>query len=267
MDSNSERLDFALETAREVGQIHLNYFGQISSIKKKSSDNDLLTLADVESDSYIKSKIKQNYPLDSIVSEESDSLQNQSEYTWVIDPLDGTTNFAHNLPIFAVSIGLKKYEETVLGVVYNPAVNKCFYAEINKGAFLNGEIIHPSSNRLLSESLIATGFPYLHDELYDMSFLIFKELYDGTRGIRRLGAAALDLCFVAMGRFDAFYEFNLNPWDICAGSLIAKEAGCIVSDWNGERLPSDGSRILCTNKCVNSDMIKILSNKKYSIFY
>ena len=114
---------------------------------------------------------------------------------------------------------------------------------------------------------MATGFPYLHDEKYDLSFDIFKEFYDRTRGLRRLGAAALDLCFVAMGRFDGFYEFNLEPWDICAGALIAHEAGALVTDWDGSSFPHNGSRILCTNKNIQKEMIDILGQERYSKFY
>ncbi|SVE64576.1 uncharacterized protein METZ01_LOCUS517430, partial [marine metagenome] len=119
----------------------------------------------------------------------------------------------------------------------------------------------------LSKSLLATGFPYLHDKKYDLSFEIFKQFYDKTRGIRRLGSASLDLCFVAMGRFDGYYEFGLKAWDICAGSLIAHEAGAKLSDWDNSQLPYDGSRILATNKKIHKEMVNILSNKNYDIFF
>tara|TARA_Y100000588_G_C14245012_1_gene921057 strand:+ start:1534 stop:2337 length:804 start_codon:yes stop_codon:yes gene_type:complete len=267
LNNPSDYLQFAIEIAREVGQVQLSYFGNISSISTKSSNIDLLTRADIESEKLIISRIKETYPTHSIISEETNAIINDSEYTWIIDPLDGTTNFAHNLPIFAVSIALKKENKIQSGVVYNPAADKCFYAEDGKGAFLNDSPIHPTKSKSLSESLLATGFPYLHDEKYNLSFSIFKDFYDRTRGLRRMGAAALDLCFVAMGRFDGFYEFNLHPWDISAGSLIACEAGALVSDWNGEKMPHDGSRILCANKNIHSEMIDVLNQKKYSIFY
>ena len=246
----------------------MSYFGNISSIKKKSTNIDLLTNADTESENLIISKIKKKYPSHSIISEERKKINRDSEYTWIIDPLDGTTNFAHNLPIFAVSIGLiRNMKQVISGVVYNPAADKCFYAEYQKGAYLNGSIISPSNTMLLSDSLLATGFPYLHDTKYDLSFEIFKDFYDTTHGIRRLGAAALDLCFVAMGRFDGFYEYNLNSWDICAGSLIAHEAGCKVTDWNGNRCPHNGERILCSNKKIHREMMSILMKEKYKVFY
>ena len=267
MKNKSEFLSFALDLAKKAGEIQLSFFGNISSLKKKSTSIDLLTNADIESEKFIISEIKKNYPTHSILSEESHKINNDSEYTWIIDPLDGTTNFAHNLPIFAVSIALKKNNDILCGVVFNPAADKCFYAEKDKGAFLNNKKISPTSTLRLGDCLLATGFPYLHDDRYNLSFDLFKEFYDRTRGLRRLGAAALDLCFVAMGRFDGFYEFNLHPWDIAAGALIAQEAGALVTDWNGEKMPHDGSRILCANKSIHGEMIDVLNQKKYLIFY
>lgn len=266
MTDFTEFLHFAIDTAKAAGKIQMPYFGNISSVEKKSNNIDLLTNADTESEKYIISKIKSNFPSHSIISEESNNHIKESDYTWVVDPLDGTTNFAHNLPIFAVSIALKKKNKIICGVVHNPAVDKCFYAEEKKGAFLNDIKISPSNTDTLSESLLATGFPYEHDEKYDTSFKIFKDFYDRTRGLRRLGAAALDLCFVAMGRFDGFYEYNLNSWDICAGTLIAYESGCKLSNWNGDSLPHDGSKILCTNGRIHNQMIDILNQDKYKIF-
>lgn len=267
MKNQSEFLSFSIELAKKAGDIQLSYFGNVSSIDTKSTNIDLVTNADIESEKIIISHIQEKYPEHSILSEETDSIINNSEYMWVIDPLDGTTNFAHNLPIFAVSIALKRNNKTICGVVFNPAANKCFYAEKGKGAFLNDKIIQPTSTSNLNDCLLVTGFPYLHDSKYDLSFDLFKEFYDKTRGLRRLGAAALDLCFVAMGRFDGFYEFNLQPWDICAGVLIANEAGAIVSDWDGTETPYDGSRILCANKNIQRSMINIFNKEKYSIFY
>ena len=150
---------------------------------------------------------------------------------------------------------------------YNPAAKKCFYAEKNKGAYLNKKPINISSSKTLSKSLLVTGFPYNHDHLYDQSFSIFKNFYDLTQGVRRLGAASLDLCFVAMGRFEGFYEFNLKPWDICAGALIAKEAGATCSDWDNSPLPHSGKRILCSNGYIHNEMVQVLNKDAYKIFY
>ena len=246
----------------------MSFFGDISSFKTKSTNIDLLTKADTESEKLIIKKIQEAFPKHSILSEEKGEFLSDSEYLWVIDPLDGTTNFTHNLPIFSVSIGLvKKGIGAMCGVVYNPAADKCFYAEKNKGAYLNNTLIKVSSSKTLSESLLVTGFPYKHDALYDKSFSIFKNFYDKTQGVRRLGAASLDLCFVAMGRFEGFYEFNLKPWDICAGALIAQEAGATCSDWNNSPLPHSGERILCTNGKIHNEMVRILSSSECKIFY
>ena len=268
MSKNSDFLDFTLSIAKEAGDIQMSYFGKVHNSESKSTNIDLLTEVDKKSEMHIISNIKKKFPDHSILSEEKGEIDNQSEYLWVIDPLDGTTNFVHNLPIFAVSIGLQKNNKTILGVVYNPAADKCFYAEYSKGAYLNDNIIMTRENVQLSKSLLATGFPYIHDKKYDISFNLFKHFYDETRGVRRLGAASLDLCFVAMGRFDGYYEFGLKPWDICAGSLIVNEAKGIVSDWNGEKVPFSGNRILaCSNNEIHNNMKKILMGEKYSLFF
>ena len=267
MNNPSEFLEFAIHIAKKAGDIQMSYFGNISSLEKKSTNIDLLTNADTESENYIIKKIREKFPTHSIVSEEQDDLIIDSPYTWIIDPLDGTTNFTHNLPIFAVSIGIKKNNKIICGVVYNPAVKKCFYAENDKGSYLDGMRLNCSSSSTLGDSLIVTGFPYLHDNKYDLSFDLFKEFYDQTRGLRRLGAAALDLCFVAMGRFDGYYEYGLEPWDFCAGSLIAYEAGAKVSDWDNSPIPKDGSRILVSNGKIHNQMVQILTNSKYKIFF
>ena len=268
MKDSSHFLEFAIEVAKEAGAIQMKYFGNISAIEKKSTNIDLLTSADKESETFIIKKIQEKYPEHSILSEECGELNTKSEYLWVIDPLDGTTNFTHNLPIFSVSIGLvKKNVKTLCGVVYNPAANKCFYAETNKGSYLDNVRLICTSSSTLSDSLLATGFPYLHDSKYDISFDLFKDFYDKTRGVRSLGAASLDLCFVAMGRFDGYYEYGLKPWDICAGALIADEAGAHVTDWDNGSLPHDGSRILATNGHIHKEMINILCQKKYDIYF
>jgi len=263
----SELLSFAVKIAKEAGEIQMSYFGNICSLEKKSTNIDLVTNADIESEKYLINAIQKEFPEHSIQSEENGKISNDNEYTWVIDPLDGTTNFAHKLPIFSVSIGIIKNDKTECGVVFNPAANKCFYAVRNCGAFLDNQPIHVSSSSTLSDSLLATGFPYLHDSSYDRSFALFKEFYDKTRGIRRLGAASLDLCFVAMGRFDGYYEYGLKPWDICAGSLILLESGGNVTDWNNKKIPFSGKRILATNKLIHNEMISILTKKEYSIFF
>ena len=256
-------LDFTIETAKEAGSILMKHFGNISSIERKSSDIDLLTIADTESEAFIINRIKATYSQHQIITEESNLIEGRSEYNWVIDPLDGTTNFVHNLPIFAVSIGLQYKKETILGVVYNPAADKCFFAEKHGGAFLNNKPIHITSCNTLCDSLLVTGFPYIHDKKWEKCFVLFKNLYDKTQGIRRLGAAALDFCFVAMGRFDGFWEFGLQPWDVCAGALILKEAGGRVSDWDGTPMSINGNRVLGTNGHIHGEMMKVLRQELF----
>ena len=267
MDTVTNYLDFSKKIALESGSILMDYFGNLESIKNKSTSIDLVTEADIKSEHFLIKSIQKKYPDHTIITEESHLKDKNSDFRWIIDPLDGTTNFVHKLPIFAVSIGLQYKEETILGVVYNPAADKLFYASKGNGAFLNKDRINISSSNTLSKSLIVTGFPYLHDNRWDLLFKIFKDCYSKTRGVRRLGAAALDLCFVAMGRFEVFYEFGLKPWDICAGSLIAEEAGANVSDWNGEPYPFSGDRILATNVKVHNEMIKILNKEEFKVFY
>ncbi len=265
--ANSEFLDFAIKLAKNTGKIQMSYFGNISSIDNKSSKIDLLTEADKKSEDYIINELKHKYPTHSILSEECGFINNNSKYKWIIDPLDGTTNFVHNLPIFAVSIALQKNDRTICAVVYNPAADKCFFTYENQPAYLNNKTIKITNTDNINNCLLATGFPYLHDERYDLSFKIFKEFYDITRGLRRLGAAALDLCFVAMGRFDGFYEYELNPWDTCAGAFIVKQAGGIVTDWDNNNLDIYNGRILATNGKIHKSMSNILNKKKYKLFF
>ena len=211
---------FAIETAKSAGEVLMSYFGKLTDVDTKSTDIDLVTKADMDAEKIITQSIKKEFPQHNIIAEENDFHKIDSDFCWVIDPLDGTTNFVHTLPIFAVSIGLQYKDETILGVVFNPAYNQCFHATLNGGAFLNNTPINTSSTDTLSKSLLVTGFPYIHDEKWRISFSLFEDFYSRNQGMRRLGAAALDFCFVAMGRFDGFYEFNLKPWDVCAGDLI-----------------------------------------------
>jgi len=256
---------FAIETANSAGKVLMSYFGKLTHVDNKSTDIDLVTHADVKSEKCITTAIKNEFPTHNIIAEENDFETVDSDYCWVIDPLDGTTNFVHALPIFAVSIGLRYKNETILGVVYNPVYDQCFHATQNGGAFLNNSPLNVSSTNTLSKSLLATGFPYIHDERWQASFRLFQDFYSRNQGMRRLGAAALDFCFVAMGRFDGFYEFNLQPWDVCAGDLILREAGGQTSDWDGTTpMPFSGNRILASNRFIHSQISKVLMQEKYS---
>ena len=259
--------DFAIKLAKDAGDILSSYFGKVDVLDTKSTSIDLLTKADLEAEKLIVETIQNVYPEHDIITEESNINKKNSDYTWIIDPLDGTTNFVHNFPIFAVSIGLQYKRETILGVVLNPIYNQCFHATRNGGSFLNNEPIKVTSTNTLSESLLVTGFPYIHDDRWSLSFTIFQDFYSRNHGMRRFGAASLDLCFVAMGRVDGFYEFELKPWDVCAGDLIVREAGGKTSDWDGvKKMPSSGKRVLATNRKIHSEMSEILMDGKYKIF-
>ena len=256
---------FAIETAKSAGEVLMSYFGKLTHVDNKSTDIDLVTHADIDSERLIIQAIQKKFPHHNIIAEESDFDKIDSDYCWIIDPLDGTTNFVHTLPIFAVSIGLRYKNKTILGVVYNPVYNQCFHATLNGGAFLNNSLINKSSTNILSKSLLVTGFPYIHDDRWQASFKLFEDFYSRNQGMRRLGAAALDFCFVAMGRFDGFYEFNLQPWDVCAGDLILREAGGQTSDWDGiTQMPLSGNRILASNGYLHTQMSEVLMQKKYA---
>jgi len=257
---------FAEDTARGAGQILMDHLGRLTHIRGKSGGNDLVTEADLSAEEFITRKIKLHFPEHSILSEENSSLQPDSEYCWVVDPLDGTTNFVHQYPEFAVSIGLQFHDHTVLGVVYNPAQRNCFTACLNQGAFLDGRPIRVSTTSVLAECLLLTGFPYRQDELWEANFELFKSFYRCSQGVRRLGAASLDLCYVASGRFDGFWEFHLKPWDICAGEFILREAGGKTSDWTGGILPFDGNRVLATNDPIHRQMINIINQPRFDLF-
>ena len=256
-------LAFAQNTALEAGKLLMSYYGEIYETHTKSNKVDLLTTADIKADQLICQIINKKYPKHNILTEESGLKKSKNnEFTWIIDPLDGTTNFIHSLPIFSVSIALEYNKETIIGVVYNPAAKKLFYAAKHCGAYLNNKPIIVSETKKLENSLLVTGFPYKQDAMWNKSFDLFKEFYSKTQGIRRLGSASLDYCFVAMGRFDGFYEFNLNPWDILAGQLIVNESRGRATNWNNKN-SKRGKRILATNNLIHNEMLNILNQSNY----
>ncbi|MBC8198229.1 MAG: inositol monophosphatase [Candidatus Marinimicrobia bacterium] len=261
----SFKLNFTMSLAKEAGEILMYHYGNLKNIRQKSRV-DLVSEADLASEKLIVEKIQSQFPTHDIMTEEQDFKSKGSDWTWVIDPLDGTTNYVHSLPIFAVSIGLKYKSETVIGVVYNPAVDAMYHAVIDKGAFRNGDEIHVSKTKKLGDSFLVTGFAYDHNDEWELSFDLFRDIYRKSQGIRRLGAAALDLCFVAQGRFDGFFEINLFPWDITAGDLILREAGGFTSGWKGENLPASGKKVLATNGIIQDEILDIFQNEKYTLF-
>ncbi len=251
-------LNFAVETAREAGQILLEKFGRKIRISKKADIN-LVTEADLASEKFIIEKINTHYPKHSVLAEESGASANSGDniWRWIIDPLDGTTNFAHGYPCFCVTIALEKAGEIIIGATFDPTRNEIFAAEKGSGAFLNNRQIHVSETEKLSESLLVTGFPYDFKQKPDFARHLNEFLLKG-RGVRRDGAAAIDLAYVACGRFDGFWEEGLNPWDIAAGVLFIEEAGGIVTNYTNGKLDIYASPILASNGLIHNEMLEIV---------
>jgi myo-inositol-1(or 4)-monophosphatase len=251
----------AFRAALEAGGLIKERMGQIASIDYKSAFN-LVTDVDKASEKVILDIIKAEYPGDQILAEESGALKGEGKRRWLIDPLDGTTNYAHSYPFFCVSIGLEENGEMVLGVVYDPVKDEMFYATKGGGAFMNDERIKVSTVDTLSKSLLTTGFPpdTRNTELNNM--VEFTTLTNMSHGVRRDGSAALDLSYVASGRIDAFWEMKLAAWDVGAGSLIVEEAGGKVTDLVGEKLDVDKGFILATNRLIHDQVLSVLSDVK-----
>lgn len=208
--------------------------------------NDLVSYVDKTAEELIVRDLAKHFGEAGFVVEEN-TLSEKKEFNWIVDPLDGTTNFVHGIPCYAVSIALEHNGEILLGVVYEVSRDECFYAQKGKGAFLNGNAIRVSQRKDLSESLIATGFPIYNFSRIDNYLKALRYFMEHTHGVRRIGAAAADLCYLACGRVDAFFEYNLNSWDIAAGALIIIEAGGSVSDFSGGENWLFGREISCTN--------------------
>jgi myo-inositol-1(or 4)-monophosphatase len=228
-----------------------------------------VTAIDKKSETVIINFIRKEFPTHSILAEESGGHKSSlassqkgdgSEYLWVIDPLDGTTNFAHGLPIFAVSIGVQKNNETICGVVYDVMRDEIYSSERGSGSFRNGQKLHVSTNDDLQKSVLVTGFPYNIAENPDHAIERFVSFLKNSRAVRRLGSAAIDMCYVAEGVFDGFWEVYLNPWDMAAGKLLVEEAGGIVTDFNGTPMNIFNKQILASNRKVHSEMLKVLNS-------
>ena len=245
--------------SREAGEIVREGFGKKLQLEYKTNISDFVTNVDKASERKIINFIKKEYPKHNILAEESGSDILDSEYTWVIDPLDGTMNFAHGLPIFSVSIGLMKENEIIAGVVYDVMNNIMFSSEKGGGAFQNGNRIHVNGNYDLEKSLLVTGFPYNIKQNPDNAIEKFNRFVLNSRGVRRLGSAAIDLCYVANGTFDGFWEVNLHPWDMAAGMLLVKEAGGKITDFMNNKNSIFSKQLLATNGKVHKKMIKILN--------
>jgi myo-inositol-1(or 4)-monophosphatase len=252
-------LNFAIETARAAGSLLLEKYGRISQVTKKG-DYNLVTEADLASEELIIERIKSHYPRHTILAEESGQTivaGGDSKWKWIVDPLDGTTNFAHSYPCFCVTMALEHEGELVIGVTYDPTRNELFTAERGQGASLNFKPIHVSSTEKLSESLIVTGFPYDFKDRNDFARHLTEFLL-GARGVRRDGSAAIDMAYVACGRFDGFWEEGLNPWDVAAGVLMIREAGGRVTNYDGSPLSIYEPPICASNGTIHDEMLEVL---------
>ena len=251
----------ATKAAYHGAEILRSYFGNISHVNKKGAI-DLVTEADIGSEKKIVETIQAAFPDHTILAEESGLSQGDNDYKWLIDPLDGTTNFAHQVPIFSISIAFAIADEICTGIVLNPINGELFSATRKKGALRNGKPITVSSTSIVSESLLVTGFPYNLHEIFDPIMTRYARCLRAAQGVRRLGSAALDLCWVACGRFDGFWEQCLKPWDTAAGSIIAAEAGAQVTDFSNRHFSVDAKEILATNGSLHEEMLGLLRLKE-----
>ncbi len=250
--------ELAIKAAKEAGNILKENLGKIRKIDYKGRVS-LVTDIDRKAEERIINIIKERYSSYDILTEESRIKEKGNQYKWIIDPLDGTTNYVHGYPRYCVSIALEKNGEVVLGVVYDPVPDELFLAEKGEGATLNGRKISVSKIDKLDKSLLATGFPYDRREKADEYLKIYREFMVNAQGVRRDGAAALNLCYTANGRFDGFWEEQLAPWDVAAGSLIVTEAGGRVTDFRGDRLDIHEREILASNGRIHREMEEIIT--------
>ena len=233
-----------------------------SSIEKKGH-NDLVSYVDKQSEQMLVKRLNEIFPEAGFITEENTSVEKGEIYNWIIDPLDGTTNFIHGMPCFCISIALMKEQELVIGVVHELNLDECFYAWKDGGAYMNGNRIYVSSIQKLADSLLATGFPYHDYSRMDDYMKIFDYCMRHTHGLRRLGSAAADLAYVACGRFEGFDEYGLNAWDVAGGSLLVKEAGGLVADFKGGNDFIFGAEIVATNKEIRDEFLSVIKEKMF----
>lgn len=252
----------AIDAALQAGELLRQGYGTVFSISQKEGKHNLVTEYDHLAEKAIIAFISQNVPNSSFLAEESGSSGTSGDMVWIIDPLDGTVNFAHQIPIFSVSIALEKNGELFCGVVYQPITHELFVAEKGKGAFLNGKPIQVSPVDQISDSILATGFPY---NLHENPFHCIDHFVDILRlgvPIRRMGSAAIDLAYTAAGRFEGFFEVGLSPWDCAAGILLIEEAGGKITTWEQKHLDlRKKTPILCSNGLIHNTLSNILNRK------
>jgi len=247
----------AIKAAFESGRILKSHFGSILDVRKKGAV-DLVTQADTDSEAAIIKIIRQTFPNHSILAEESGLDKENATFQWIVDPLDGTVNFAHQVPIFSISIAFARNGIPEMGLVLNPISGELFTASTGKGAFLNDRPIRVSRTATVGDSLLATGFPYNLRSVFDTISQRLSNCLRAARGIRRLGSAAIDICALSCGRFDGFWEQNLHPWDTAAALVIAKESGAVVTDFDNRPFQIEHKEILATNGIIHTEMLSLL---------
>jgi myo-inositol-1(or 4)-monophosphatase len=258
MGMYDDRLDAAIEAAKRAGIYLMEALEQKRDISKKGIV-DIVTDADKGAEMIIHNIISEEYPDDEFLAEEGTQDKGSTGLTWIVDPLDGTTNYAHRFPVFCVSIGLVKDGIPQAGVIYNPNLDELFSAHRGEGAFLNGDPIKVSDNNQLINSLLATGFPYdIRDSDADNMNNFYAFYKNGAQAVRRAGSAALDLAYTACGRFDGFWEMKLHPWDIAAGVLLVEEAGGKITDFDGNQMDLFKGEIVASNTAIHNEMLKVL---------
>lgn len=266
MKNMQKKIEIACKAAIEAGKIILSLQGKTSARDKGASYN-LVTVADMSAEKKILSCLKESFPETCILSEETFSSQSTiADKLWIIDPLDGTNNFAHSIPQFSVSIAYAEKGEVLAGVVYDPSRDELFTAEKGVGTFLNSKHIQVSSRGSLKECVLSTGFYYERGEMMEKTLgAIYRLFKADIQGIRRMGSAALDLCWTACGRFDGYFEYMLSPWDFAAGSLIIKEAGGAFCDRDGLQNGLNGRGVICSNGIIHDELVKLVRYEDYRV--
>ncbi len=233
-----------------------------SRIEQKGSFSNLVSYVDKESEKRLVARLSELLPGSGFLAEEGTETKGTNDYRWIIDPLDGTTNYLHGLPIYAISIGLQRRDKTVLGIVYDVSHRDCYHAIENNPAYCNQKEIRISPINKLEESLLATGFPYYHLDKRENYLEIIKIFLEKTHGIRRLGSAAMDLAYVACGKLEGFFEYNLSPWDVAGGTFIVQQAGGVVTDFSGGENYLHGGQ-LCAGGKVHAEMLQLIQKHWY----
>lgn len=253
-------LKYLLKNVRQSGNIAMHYYGRLKEqdIEYKNPV-DMVTVADKTIESFLKKKLSEKYPDVFFLAEESNAKNlEHNKKMFIVDPIDGTTNFVHNYPLFSISLAYRENNETKIGIVYLPYFKSLYHAEKGKGAFCNGKRIQVSRTDKLINALVVTGFACIRDEEKIDNMEYFRKVIYQARGVRRDGSAAIDLCYVAQGTFDLFWEMSLSPWDIAAGVLLVQEAGGMVTDYDNQSAFEEKKRLLASNGLLHQEFLKLI---------